>query len=115
MGLLTQAWSPIGGSIRRFADKGLGFDPLHEPTIAGLARKHGKKSVHIVLRWDFQNGVSAIPKSFNADRIAENIDIFDFELSAEDMATIDSLDTGERVGPDPEVVTATTFPIKLED
>jgi diketogulonate reductase-like aldo/keto reductase len=86
MGILTQAGSPIGGSVRRFADKGLGFDPLHDPTIAQLADKRGKKPVHIVLRWDFQNGVSAIPKSFNVGRIAENIDIFDFELSAEDMA-----------------------------
>jgi len=62
-----------------------------------------------------QNGVSAIPKSFNAGRIAENIDIFDFELSEGDMVMINALDTGERVGPDPEVVSATTFPIKLED
>ncbi len=115
MGVLTQAWSAIGGSVRRFADKGLGFDPLHHPTIAGIAARHGKMPVHVVLRWDFQNGVSAIPKSFNAGRIAQNIDIFDFELSADDMAAIDALDTGERVGPDPEVVTATTFPIKLED
>ena len=115
MGILTQAWSPIGGSVRRFADKGLGFDPLHHPTIARLASKHGKKPVHIVLRWDLQNGVSAIPKSFNAGRIAENIDIFDFELSEGDMVMINALDTGERVGPDPEVVSATTFPIKLED
>jgi diketogulonate reductase-like aldo/keto reductase len=76
MGILTQAWSPIGGSIRRFADKSLGFDPLHHPGIVQLAAKHDKKPVHIVLRWDFQNGVSAIPKSFNAGRIKENIEIF---------------------------------------
>jgi diketogulonate reductase-like aldo/keto reductase len=91
MRILTQAWSPIGGSVRRFADKGLGFDPLHDPTIARLADKHGKKPAQIVLRWDFQNGVATIPKSFNAGRIAENIDIFDFELSAEDMAIINAL------------------------
>jgi diketogulonate reductase-like aldo/keto reductase len=115
LGILTQAWSPIGGSVRRFADQKKGFDPLEHPTIARIAAAHGKKPVQVVLRWDFQNGVSAIPKSFNAGRIAENINIFDFELSPEDMATIDGLDTGIRNGPDPEVVTATTFPIKLED
>ena len=115
LGILTQAWSPIGGSIRRFADQAKGSDPLKDPAIAKLAEKHGKTPVQVVLRWHLQNGVSAIPKSFNPTRIAENFDIFDFELPADDMAAIDSLDVGVRTGPDPEVVTATTFNIKLDD
>lgn len=115
LGILTQAWSPIGGSIRRFADQGKGSDPLKDRTIATLAEKHGKTPAQIVLRWHLQNGVSAIPKSFNAKRIAENFDIFDFALASDDMAAISALDTGVRTGPDPETMTATTFNIKLED
>ena len=111
-GILTQAWSPIGGSIRRF---GKGSDPLNDATIAEIAARHGKTPAQVTLRWHIQNGVSAIPKSFNAGRIAQNFDVFDFELSPEDMARIDALDLGARTGPDPESMTATTFNIKLED
>jgi diketogulonate reductase-like aldo/keto reductase len=111
-GILTQAWSPIGGSIRRF---GKGSDPLNDATIAEIAARHGKTPAQVTLRWHIQNGVSAIPKSFNAGRIAQNFDVFDFELSPEDMARIDALDLGVRTGPDPESMTATTFNIKLED
>jgi diketogulonate reductase-like aldo/keto reductase len=57
----------------------------------------------VVLRWHFQNGVPAIPKSVNADRIASNIDIFGFELAVDDMAAIDALNTGKRNGPNPDV------------
>jgi diketogulonate reductase-like aldo/keto reductase len=112
LGILTQAWSPIGGSARRF---GKGSDPLKAPAIANLAKKFGKSPAQVTLRWHLQNGVAAIPKSFNRGRIAENFDIFDFELSAEDTAAITALDTGERTGPDPEKMTATTFNIQLED
>ena len=68
-----------------------------------------------MLRWHLQHGICAIPKSFNPGRIAENFDIFDFELSGDSMTAIDAIDTSERIGPDPEIVTATTFNIKLED
>jgi diketogulonate reductase-like aldo/keto reductase len=115
LGVVTQAWSPIGGSVRRFADQGKGFDPLRHPAIVKLAQTHGKTPAQIVLRWHLQNGVSAIPKSFHPARIAENFAIFDFELSTTDMAVIDALDTGLRTGPDPETMTATTFNIRLED
>lgn len=57
----------------------------------------------VILRWHFQNGVAAIPKSVNPDRIASNFDIFDFELTPENMAAIDALDTGLRSGPDPDL------------
>jgi diketogulonate reductase-like aldo/keto reductase len=111
LGILTQAWSPIGGSIRRF---GKGNDPLRDETIAALAARHGKTPAQIVLRWHVQNGVSAIPKSFNAARIRENFAIFDFELSPDEMARIDACDQNLRCGPDPDTVTATTFDIKLD-
>jgi diketogulonate reductase-like aldo/keto reductase len=115
LGILTQAWSPIGGSIRRFAEQGKGRDPLKDPTIGKLTEKHGKTPAQVVLRWHFQNGVATIPKSFNPQRIIENFNIFDFELTTDDMAAIETLDLGVRTGPDPEIMTATTFNIKLED
>lgn len=115
LGILTQAWSPIGGGIRRFAGQSKGSDPLKDGTIAGVAERHGKTPAQVVLRWHLQNGVSAIPKSFNAGRIAENFNIFDFEMPADDMSAINALDTGARTGPNPETMTATTFNIRLED
>jgi diketogulonate reductase-like aldo/keto reductase len=111
-GILTQAWSPIGGSIRRF---GKGVDPLDTPSVREIAQKYSKTPAQVVIRWHVQNGVSAIPKSFNAGRIAENFNVFDFALTPADMAAIDALDQGVRIGPDPETMTATTFNIKLED
>ena len=62
-----------------------------------------------------QIGASAIPKSFTPKHIVENFKVFDFTLGAQDMAIIDALDSGRRSGPDPEVVKADTFPIKIED
>jgi diketogulonate reductase-like aldo/keto reductase len=115
LGIVTQAWSPLGGSVRRFADPKKAGDPLHHPTVVGLAEKYKKTPAQVVLRWHIEHGFSAIPKSFRPERIAENFNIFDFALTADDVAAIDDLDTGTRSGPDPEVVHATTFPIKVED
>lgn len=71
-------------------------------TIAELAEKHNKMPSQIVLRWHWQHDIVIIPKSSNPGRIAENGSIFDFELSAEEMAAIDGLDKNERIGPDPD-------------
>ncbi len=68
-----------------------------------------------MLRWHIDQGRSAIPKSFQPERIAENFNILDFELSAADLAAIDALDTGIRSGADPEVQDATALNIKLDD
>jgi diketogulonate reductase-like aldo/keto reductase len=114
-GIVTQAWSPLGGSVRRFADPGKASDPLQHPTVLSLAEKYGRTPAQVVLRWHVEHGFSAIPKSFRPERIAENFDIFGFALAEEDIAAIDALDTGARSGPDPEAVHATTFPIKVED
>ena len=62
-----------------------------------------------MLRWHLQQGRSVIPKSTKPQRIAENIEVFDFELSAEELAAIDALDTGRRGGPEPEMITVENF------
>jgi 2,5-diketo-D-gluconate reductase A len=90
--IATEAWSPIAQ----------GGDLLADPRIAGLAEKYGKTPAQIVLRWHIQLGNIVFPKSVTPSRIRENIDVFDVELSADDMATIGELDTGTRIGPDPD-------------
>lgn len=67
-----------------------------------LSQKYGKSPAQIILRWNLQKGVVTIPKSSKKDHIASNADIFDFELSVEDIAQLDRLDRGERIGPDPD-------------
>jgi methylglyoxal/glyoxal reductase len=87
----VQAWSPLMvGQI------------LSEPAVQKLADKHQKTPAQIVLRWDLQHQVVTIPKSVHANRLAENTQIFDFELSEADMNTLDALDEGKRVGPHPD-------------
>lgn len=85
-----EAWSPlISGQIAS-----------HE-TALRLAEKYQKTPAQVVLRWDLQHKVVTIPKSKHPDRIAENADIFDFELSDEDMNQLDAADEGRRIGPNP--------------
>lgn len=108
-GIATQAWSPIGG-IRRYAPGDqTPQEPLSHPVIAALAQKYDKTPAQIVLRWHMDLGVSAIPKSVKPTRIAENFDIFDFALTANEISDIAALDTGERGGPDPEKVNTQFF------
>jgi 2,5-diketo-D-gluconate reductase A len=102
-GILTQAWSPIGG-ITFYPGWGEHRkNVLEDSTIGAIAAEHGKTPAQVMLRWQLQHGRSAIPKSTNPDRIAENFDVFDFELTAEQLSSIDALDTGVRNGPDPDV------------
>jgi 2,5-diketo-D-gluconate reductase A len=102
-GILTQAWSPIGG-ITFYPGWGEHrTNVLEDPTIGAIAAEHGKTPAQVMLRWQLQHGRSAIPKSTNPGRIAENFDVFDFELTAEQLSSIDALDTGVRNGPDPDV------------
>jgi 2,5-diketo-D-gluconate reductase A len=105
-GILTQAWSPIGG-ITFY--RGSGKSSLEDPTILEIAEAHGKSAAQVMLRWGLQHGRSVIPKSVKPARIAENFDVFDFDLTAEQMAAIDALETGVRGGPEPEAVTLETF------
>ncbi|WP_020673597.1 aldo/keto reductase [Amycolatopsis nigrescens] len=90
-GIVTEAWSPLAqGAL------------LGEGIITALAAKYGKSPAQIVLRWHLELGNVVIPKSVTPSRIAENIDVFDFELAEDDLAAIDELDNGNRVGPDPD-------------
>lgn len=75
---------------------------LDQPFLQSLADKYGKTAAQIVLRWDIQLGIVTIPKSVTADRIRSNAQIFDFELSSEDMAAIGELNENRRFGPDPD-------------
>jgi len=105
--ILTQAWSPIGGIT--FYRDGQHSSTLQDPVIGDIAKAHGKTPAQVMLRWHLQRGRSVIPKSTKPQRIAENIDVFDFELSTEELAAIDALDTGQRGGPEPELITLETF------
>ncbi|MFF1541634.1 aldo/keto reductase [Microbacterium sp. NPDC058269] len=106
-GILTQAWSPIGGITSYRGDDSR--STFNDPTILAIAEAHGKTAAQVMLRWHLQNGVQAIPKSVKPARIAENFDVFDFALNAEEIGRIDALDTGVRGGPEPEAITLETF------
>ena len=90
-GVATEAWSPLGQG------KGL----LDVPAIVAIGRKHGRTPAQVVLRWHLQLGNVVIPKSVTPSRIRENIDVFGFELDAEDLAAIAALDESRRLGPNP--------------
>ena len=89
-GIITEAYSPLGA----------GNDLLENPTLAAIGTKYGKTPGQVVLRWHIELGVVAIPRSANPGRIAQNIDIFDFALTSDEIATISALDTGEEQGVD---------------
>ncbi|MFE7308368.1 aldo/keto reductase, partial [Streptomyces sp. NPDC057546] len=89
--IATEAWSPLGQG------KGL----LEVPTVVAIARKHDRTPAQVVLRWHLQTGNVVIPKSVTPSRIAENIDVFGFELDADDLAAFAALDEGKRLGPNP--------------
>ncbi|MFF2344785.1 aldo/keto reductase [Pseudarthrobacter sp. NPDC058119] len=114
-GILTQAWSPIGG-ITFYPGWGENRkNVMRDPAIAAVAKAHGKTPAQVMLRWHLQQGRSAIPKSTNPGRIAENFDVFGFELSTEELATIDALDTGVRSGPDPDVARPERFAMAIPE
>ena len=101
-GILTQAWSPIGGiTFYPYGDRER-KSVMDDEIIAAIAAAHGKSPAQVMLRWGIQQGRSVIPKSTNPARIAENFAVFDFELSAGEIAQLDALHTGERSGPDPD-------------
>jgi 2,5-diketo-D-gluconate reductase A len=106
-GILSQAWSPIGG-ITFYRDGSEG-STLQDPVIGEIAQAHDKTPAQVMLRWHLQQGRQVIPKSVTPSRIAENFDVFDFELSADQLAAIDALDTGVRGGPEPAQITRENF------
>ncbi len=90
-GIVTESWGPLGQG------KGL----LDDPRIAALAQKTGRSPAQVVLRWHLQLGCVVIPKSVTPERITQNLDVFDFELDRADLDSIAEMETGARLGPDP--------------
>jgi 2,5-diketo-D-gluconate reductase A len=91
LGIVTQSWTPLGG--------GRCFDA---PAILAIAARVGKSPAQVILRWHIEIGCSVIPRSSRAAGLAENLDVFDFALTADDHAAIAALDIDERTGPDPD-------------
>lgn len=88
-----EAWSPLGqGTL------------LDHSTLLQIGQNHQKSAAQVILRWNIQHGIITIPKSVNQKRIIENISIFDFELTSEEMHLIDQLNTDGRIGPHPEQI-----------
>jgi diketogulonate reductase-like aldo/keto reductase len=112
-GIISQAWSPIGG-ITFYRDGSHG-STLEDATIKEIASAHGKTPAQVMLRWHLQQGRQVIPKSVTPSRIAENIDVFDFELTSDQLTAIDALDTGVRGGPEPEVMTREKFGLEIPE
>ena len=112
-GILSQAWSPIGGIT--FYRGRLKARTLEDPVIGEIAAAHGKSPAQVMLRWHLQQGRQVIPKSVTPSRIAENFDVFDFELTADELDAIDALDTGVRGGPAPEAITRETFGLEIPE
>ena len=90
-GIATEAWSPIG--------QGQGL--LDDPVLATIGQKYGKTPAQVVLRWHVQLGNIVFPKSMHAERMRENIDVFDFELAPDDIEAVSDLNVDGRQGPDP--------------
>jgi len=115
-GIATQAWSPLGGVyVYRGPAGDAPKNALEDPVITAIAERHGKTPAQIVLRWHIDGGRSAVPKSVTPARIAEDIDVFDFALTADDIAAIDGLDTGIRGGPNQDEIDVRTFDRVIPD
>jgi diketogulonate reductase-like aldo/keto reductase len=112
-GIVTQAWSPIGG-ITFYRDSEH-TSTLEDVTIVEIAQAHAKSPAQVMLRWHLQQGRSAIPKSTKPHRITENLDVFDFELSGDELAAIDTLDTGKRGGPEPVDITFANYGMPIPE
>ncbi|KAA9394463.1 aldo/keto reductase [Kocuria coralli] len=109
LGIVSQAWSPIGGITFYRDSNGERGSTLEDERIIAIAEAHGKSPAQVMLRWHLDQGRQVIPKSVTPARIEENFDVFDFELTNDELTAIDALDTGVRGGPDPEDVTMATF------
>lgn len=96
LGIVTEAYSPLGvGNL------------VDNATIGSVAQAHGKTPAQVLIRWSIQLGNIVIPRSSSPERIAENIDVFDFELTDDEMSTLNGLSDGTRFRPDPETYTGT--------
>ena len=115
-GIVTQAWSPLGGVyVYRPSGGGEPKNALADPVVTAIADRYGKTPAQVVLRWHIDSGRSAIPKSVAPVRIAQNLDVFDFALLSDDIAAIDGLDTGVRGGPNQDEIDFRTFNRTIPD
>ncbi|MDO6655913.1 aldo/keto reductase [Anaerobacillus sp. 1_MG-2023] len=86
-----EAWSPLAqGKL------------LDHEVVKGIAKQHGKSTAQVIIRWDLEHEVVTIPKSSNPERIKQNFDVFDFELTTDNIRALDELNQNERMGPDPD-------------
>lgn len=104
----------VWGCFRRRPGETGGADGQHgstlaDPVIGGIAAAHGKTPARVMLRWGLQHARSVIPKSTKPARIAENINVFDFDLSTDEMTAIEAWNTGRRGGPEPDTITLEAF------
>jgi methylglyoxal/glyoxal reductase len=90
-GITMQAWAPVM--------RGAVFEM---PPIVEIGRRYGKTAAQVAIRWILQNDITTVPKSVHRERLAENADVFDFELTADEMSVIDTLDCDRRIGPHPD-------------
>ena len=97
------------------ADPAHAKNPLQDAVITALAEKHRKTPAQVILRWQLQLGNSAIPRSVRPQRIGENFELFDFQLTDEEVAAIDAPDTGVRGGPDPRPGDTGMFPFTIDN
>ena len=95
IGMRIEAWGPLGQGK---------YDLFGEPAIEAAAAAHGVSPAQVAIRWHIQNGIIVFPKSNSRERVAQNFDVFGFELTTEQMASIDALDRGQRVGANPDDV-----------
>lgn len=100
--IFIESWSPIGGSGGNGGRHDVGTSLLDQQILQSIGNKYKKTPAQIVLRWHIQNNLIVIPKSVRPERIRENIDIFDFELTSDDMSLISNLESGVRGGPNPD-------------
>lgn len=90
-GIVTESWSPLGGD---------GVEALREPVVAELAERYGRTPGQVVLRWHMELGLVTVPKSSNPERLRGNLDVFDFSMADEDVASLSALDRGEAAAAD---------------
>ena len=93
LGIAVEAWSPLGGT---------GGTLLADPRLSEIGARYGKSPAQVVIRWHIQRGVVVLPKSTHAERIRQNFDVFDFNLTDADMAAVSAIDTDHRNGADPD-------------
>jgi len=99
LGIIPESWSPLGGTA---GTEGVRDNLLDNEVLKSIGAKYGKSPAQVILRWNIDLGVVAIPKSVTPSRIKDNINIFDFALTADEITAIDALNKNQRVGPDPD-------------